>query len=83
VIESAVILSADDLIKADNLPESSAWYTPAAPPTVGGPARKLCEVERNHIVQVLASGVSVAEAAEILGISSSTLGRKRKRYNLC
>jgi transcriptional regulator with PAS, ATPase and Fis domain len=71
------------VIKADDLPEFSAGYAPTAPVTVVERARKLCEVERNHIAQVLASGVSAQEAAEILGISPSTLCRKRKRYDLC
>jgi two-component system, NtrC family, response regulator AlgB len=83
VIESAVILSADDLIKAEDLPELNAWHARTTPAAGDEPARKLCEVERNYIARVLASGVSVQEAAEILGISSATLGRKRKRYNLC
>ena len=84
VVESAVILSANDLIKADDIPELSARYAPAAAATAAAePAAKLCEVERNHIAHVLASGVTAAEAAEILGLSASTLARKRKRYNLC
>jgi two-component system, NtrC family, response regulator AlgB len=83
VIESAVILSEEDLIGADDIPELSAWYAPAAPAPVGAPVRKLCEVERDYIAQILASGVSAQEAAEMLGISSSTLCRKRKRHKLC
>jgi two-component system, NtrC family, response regulator AlgB len=82
-IESAAVLSADDLIKADDIPEVSAWYSSATPANASAPAQKLCEVERNHIAKILASGVSAEEAAEILGISSSTLCRKRKRYDLC
>jgi len=82
VVESAVILSASDLIKAEDIPELSARYAPAAT-AVAEPAAKLCELERNHIAHVLASGVTAEEAAEILGVSCSTLARKRKRYNLC
>jgi NtrC-family two-component system response regulator AlgB len=82
-IESAAVLSADDLIKAEDIPEVSNWYSPAALANAGAPSQKLCEVERNHIARILASGVSAEEAAEILGISSSTLCRKRKRYDLC
>jgi two-component system, NtrC family, response regulator AlgB len=82
-IESAAVLSADNLIKADDIPEVSAWYSPPAPAHASAPSQKLCEVERNHIAKVLASGVSAEQAAEILGISSSTLCRKRKRYDLC
>jgi NtrC-family two-component system response regulator AlgB len=83
VVESAVVLSADDLIKADDLPELSARYAPATAPAGAEPAAKLCVVERNHIAHVLGSGVTTAQAAEILGVSASTLARKRKQYNLC
>ena len=81
VVESAVILSANDLISADDIPELSDRYAPAAT-AAAEPAAKLGEVERNHIARVLASGVTAAKAAEILGVSASTLARKRKRYNL-
>jgi len=38
-------------------------------------------VERAHILTVMASAPSLDTAAEILGIDSSTLWRKRKRYD--
>jgi len=43
---------------------------------------RLCDIEREHIRQVLAASKTVHEAAEILGIDDATLWRKRKRYNL-
>ena len=40
------------------------------------------EVERQHIERVLAESSTLEEAAAILGINTSTLWRKRKRYRL-
>jgi NtrC-family two-component system response regulator AlgB len=39
-------------------------------------------LEEEHIRRILASGVSLEEAAVVLGIDPSTLYRKRKRYRL-
>jgi NtrC-family two-component system response regulator AlgB len=38
------------------------------------------EVERLHIEHILAETATLEEAADILGINTSTLWRKRKRY---
>jgi hypothetical protein len=43
---------------------------------------RLDDVEREHIRRVLAQSKSMGEAARSLGINSSTLWRKRKRYHL-
>jgi DNA-binding NtrC family response regulator len=40
----------------------------------------LDEIERRHILAVLARTSKIEEAAHILGINVSTLWRKRKRY---
>jgi two-component system, NtrC family, response regulator AlgB len=84
VIESAAILCSNDLIKVEDLPKLNTTYANVAVPGAATPPapRKLRDVERNHIADILASGVTAEEAANILGISSSTLCRKRKRYNL-
>jgi NtrC-family two-component system response regulator AlgB len=42
----------------------------------------LAEVERRHIERVLADSATLEEAAARLGISSTTLWRKRKRWGL-
>jgi len=53
----------------------------ALPPTLGGDV-SLEELEREHIARVVTRSPSFEAAARILGIDSSTLQRKRKRYGL-
>ena len=48
-------------------------------PVLGGDF-SLDAIEREHITRVIARTATLEEAAEILGIDSSTLYRKRKRY---
>ena len=40
------------------------------------------ELEREHIMQVMAKVPSLGEAARVLGIDPATLYRKRKRFAL-
>jgi NtrC-family two-component system response regulator AlgB len=42
----------------------------------------LDELERSHIIQVLAESATLEEAAARLGINPTTLWRKRKRYGI-
>lgn len=79
-IERAVILGIPPQLELHELPEA-VRILPA------GNVDKLVDgrlevVERIQIAKVLASGVSQEEAAEILGISTATLWRKRKEYKL-
>ncbi|HUU01743.1 MAG TPA: sigma-54-dependent Fis family transcriptional regulator [Myxococcota bacterium] len=77
-IESAVVLSADEVITEDllSLPDAAA----PAPQATGYPAgTPLCEVERDHILRTLdACGGNRTEAARRLGIGRNTLARKLK-----
>jgi two-component system, NtrC family, response regulator AlgB len=79
-IERAVVIGDDELVTEKDLvvTKSSDDLKRAAAEA----ATTLRDLERNHIARVLATGATVEEAAAILGIDSSTLWRKRKRYNL-
>lgn len=47
--------------------------------TLGGP-HSLENIEREHVLRVMASAPTLDEAARVLGIDASTLWRKRKKY---
>jgi NtrC-family two-component system response regulator AlgB len=80
-IERAVVLSRSDIIPREGLPDR-VFQAPRLlrpPPASAG---TLEELEREHIRRVLAEAVTLEEAAETLGISTTTLWRKRKRYSI-
>ncbi len=77
-MERAVILCPSQVIGPEFLPERIR-------PGTGNSVRigghySLEEVEKEHIISVMASSVNLDEAARILGVDASTLWRKRKRY---
>jgi len=78
-MERAVILWPTATIEPEALPEQ--MLSPeASAPTLGGDFT-LEELERRHVLAVLARKATVEEAAHTLGIDTSTLWRKRKRYD--
>jgi NtrC-family two-component system response regulator AlgB len=77
-LERAVILAAGPTLQPENLPERIAAHAVGVP-ALGGDWT-VDEVEREHILRVLARAATAEEAARILGIDASTLWRKRKRY---
>ena len=77
-IERAVILWPAQVIEPGAFSERIAAHTPLAPRLGGDFA--LEEIEREHILRVIARAPTLEEAARILDIESSTLWRKRKRY---
>jgi two-component system, NtrC family, response regulator AlgB len=77
-IERAVILWPSSIVEPQAFPERISG-TKERGPQVGG-AYTLEEIERAHITAVLASTKTLDEAAAVLGIDSSTLWRKRKKY---
>jgi two-component system, NtrC family, response regulator AlgB len=78
-VERAAILALDEVIKPDCLPDAMFREQPEPPPPHSSPT-SLEEVERLHIERVLTETATLEEAAAILGINTSTLWRKRKRY---
>jgi NtrC-family two-component system response regulator AlgB len=77
-IERAVILSPAQVLPPQAFPERIA-QTAAASPRLGGDFTAE-DVEREHILRVLARFKTQEEAARVLGLDASTLWRKRKKY---
>jgi NtrC-family two-component system response regulator AlgB len=78
VMERAMILWPSQVIEPEAFPEHLASQAPATPVLGGNYSLEL--IEREHILRVLARTATLEEAAQILGIDSSTLWRKRKKY---
>ncbi len=77
-IERAIILSPAQVVGPEGLPGRIAAQA-AAVPGLGGDFT-LEEVEKEHLLRVLARVPTLEDAARILGIDASTLWRKRKKY---
>lgn len=77
-LERAVILWPSRVIEPEALPVQMAPRTPSLP--VLGGNHSLEQIEREHILRVLARTATIEEAAQILGIDPSTLWRKRKKF---
>ena len=83
-LERAAVLSKDDVIGLDDLPERITEPPPMRLVTETPHANPTLEiVERAYILYVLqAEGGNKARTAEVLGIDPSTLYRKLNRYGL-
>jgi NtrC-family two-component system response regulator AlgB len=84
VVERASILARGETVAADDLGMGGRDDDDSAG---GGRLRAgdevtVDELERAHIESILAGASSLEAAARTLGIDSSTLYRKRKRYGL-
>jgi two-component system, NtrC family, response regulator HydG len=88
VLERAMLLAEQDVIGHEHLP--SEVHQHAASPVVEAsrppnpdPLRSLEEVEREHVMRVLAAcGGNREETSRVLGISRRTLSRMIQRWNL-
>ncbi len=76
-IERAVILTPGQVLEPESFPERVAAQGKLGP-VLGGDST-LDEIEKEHILRVLARAPTLEDAAKILGIDASTLWRKRKK----
>ncbi len=81
VIERAVILSQGAELTPGDLLTDPAADNDGSAPRIGG-SYSLQDLERAHILAVLASSATLDAAARTLGIDASTLYRKRKHYGI-
>jgi len=77
-MERALILWPARVIEPAAFPERIAAQA-ASTPQLGSEC-SLEAIEREHILRVIARTATLEDAARVLGIDSSTLRRKRKRY---
>jgi NtrC-family two-component system response regulator AlgB len=77
-IERMVILSASQVLPPEALPQRIV-HNAVEGPVIGGDFT-VDQVEREHILRVLARARTQEEAAHILGVDGSTLWRKKRRY---
>jgi transcriptional regulator with PAS, ATPase and Fis domain len=81
VLERAQILAEDHVISADDLPENLAESAPE--PGAAGDPRRLRDVERRHVMDVLRrENGNKVQAARALGISRRALYRLIAKYHL-
>jgi len=77
-LERAMIFASGDELRADALPHRIAGAS--GPGVFLGGEFTLEQIERAHIERVMVHAPSLEEAARILAIDSSTLYRKRKKW---
>jgi two-component system, NtrC family, response regulator AlgB len=77
-VERAVILGAGQVLAPEAFPERIVQHARAVPAV--GADFTVDQIEREHILRVLARTRTQEEAARILGVDASTLWRKRRKY---
>jgi len=77
-IERALILARGQVLEPESFPERIA-ASASSTPVLGG-AFTVDEIEREHVLRVMAHTATMEEAARVLGIDASTLWRKRKKW---
>jgi two-component system, NtrC family, response regulator AlgB len=76
-LERALILAPGQVIEPESFPERIAAQPTT--PALGGDFT-IEDVEREHVLRVLARAPTLEDAARVLGIDASTLWRKRKKW---
>ena len=76
-IERALILSPGQVLEPESFPERIAAQPTT--PVLGGDFTTE-EIEREHVLRVLARAPTLEDAARVLGLDGSTLWRKRKKW---
>jgi len=79
VIKRLLVFAKDNVVRAEYLPSEIVDFRKKQTPHQ---MQKIEELEKEHITETLKIAASTKEAAKILGISETTLWRKRKLYGL-
>ncbi|MHB9039868.1 MAG: sigma-54-dependent transcriptional regulator [Melioribacteraceae bacterium] len=79
VVKRLLVFAKDNIIKSEYLPSEITLFKPKH---VDYPKQKIEDLEKEHIIETLKIALNTKEAARILGISETTLWRKRKLYGL-
>jgi NtrC-family two-component system response regulator AlgB len=80
-IERAVVLSHSDVVGADEFSVATGRSAPL-PGLDAGDLVSLEEMEKRYIRHVLDRTSTIEDASEVLGISPTTLWRRRRKYDL-
>ncbi|KAF0151007.1 MAG: two component sigma54 specific transcriptional regulator Fis family [Ignavibacteria bacterium] len=78
-VKRMLVFAKNNVVFPEHLPQEINVFKPKAITQV---VQKIDELERQHILDVLKMSPTTKEAAKILGISETTLWRKRKLYGL-
>ena len=82
VIERAVVLCPGDVVTPEYLPDVVCNDRSQLRSTTAVPSPSLDNIEREHIIRVMAESPTLESAARRLGINVATLWRRRRRYRL-
>jgi NtrC-family two-component system response regulator AlgB len=80
-IERAVVLCPHDVVTPEYLPDALS-HDRSPTSSAATPPASLDDIEREHIIRVMAESPTLESAASKLGINVATLWRRRKRYGL-
>ncbi len=79
MVKRILVFAKNDTVLPEHLPQEINSFKPKP---LSQSVQKIDELERQHIIDVLKMASTTKEASRILGISETTLWRKRKLYGL-